>query len=49
MHTGRDPGSSTELLLAPDSGVAVAVMSNVSQWDGTDDLAKKILEIVQKK
>jgi CubicO group peptidase (beta-lactamase class C family) len=49
MHTGRDPGSSTELLLAPGSGIAVAVMSNVSQWDGTDDLAKKILEIVQAK
>jgi serine beta-lactamase-like protein LACTB, mitochondrial len=49
MHTGRDPGSSTELLLAPESGIAVAVMSNVSQWDGTDDLAKKILEIVEKK
>ena len=48
MHTGRDPGASTELLLAPDSGIAVAVMSNVSQWDGTDTLAKKILEIVRK-
>ena len=47
MHTGRDPGASTELLLAPQSGIAVAVMSNVSQWDGTDDLAKKILEIVR--
>lgn len=46
MHTGRDPGSSTELLLAPKNGIAVAVMSNVSQWDGTDTLAKKILEIV---
>ncbi len=47
MHTGRDPGSSTELLLAPDGGIAIAVMSNVSQWDGTDALAKKILEIVR--
>jgi serine beta-lactamase-like protein LACTB, mitochondrial len=46
MHTGRDPGASTELLLAPDSSIAIAVMSNVSQWDGTDTLAKKILEIV---
>ncbi len=46
MHTGRDPGASTELLLAPGSGIAVAVMSNVSQWDGTDDLAKKVLAIV---
>ncbi len=49
MHTGRDPGSSTELLLAPETGIAVAVMSNVSQWDGTDSLAKKILEIVQQR
>lgn len=49
MHTGRDPGSSTELLLAPESGIAVAVMSNVSQWDGTDSLAKKIFEIVRSK
>ena len=49
MHTGRDPGSSTELLLAPDSRIAVAVMSNVSQWDGTDELAKKIVEIVRAK
>ena len=49
MHTGRDPGASTELLLAPQSGIAVAVMSNVSQWDGTDTLAKKILEILQSK
>jgi len=49
MHTGRDPGASTELLLDPQSGIAVAVMSNVSQWDGTDDLAKKILAIVHEK
>lgn len=49
MHTGRDPGSSTELLLAPGRGIAVAVMSNVSQWDGTDALAKKIFEIVRSK
>jgi len=49
MHTGRDPGASTELLLAPDSNIAVAVMSNVSQWDGTDDLAKQILAIVHEK
>lgn len=48
LHTGRDPGASTELLLATQSGIAVAVMSNVSQWDGTDGLAKKILEIVRK-
>jgi serine beta-lactamase-like protein LACTB, mitochondrial len=48
MHTGRDPGASTELLLAPQSEIAVAVMSNVSQWDGTDTLAKEILEIVRK-
>src|SRR6185437_8655692 len=27
MHTGRDPGASTELLLAPDSKIAVAVMT----------------------
>lgn len=46
MHTGRDPGASTELLLAPDSKIAVAVMTNLSQWDGGDDLAKKILKIV---
>ena len=49
LHTGRDPGSSTELLLAPDSGIAVAVMANLSQWNGTDALAKKILEIVHEK
>jgi len=49
MHTGRDPGASTELLLAPDSNIAVAVMSNVSQWDGTDDLAKQILAIAHEK
>lgn len=48
LHTGRDPGASTELLLATQSGIAVAVMSNVSQWNGTDDLAKQILEIVRK-
>ena len=47
MHTGRDPGASTELLLAPDSKIAVAVMTNMSQWDGGDDLAKKILEVVR--
>jgi len=46
MHTGRDPGASTELLLEPRANIAVAVMSNISQWDGTDELAKKILEIV---
>ena len=49
MHTGRDPGSSTELLLAPESRIAVAVMANVSQWNGTDALAKKIAEIVRNK
>ena len=48
MHTGRDPGASTELLLAPDSNFAVAVMTNMSQWNGGDDLAKKILEIVRR-
>ena len=48
LHTGRDPGSSTELLLAPESGIAVAVMANLSQWNGTDALAKKILDIVHK-
>jgi CubicO group peptidase (beta-lactamase class C family) len=46
LHTGRDPGASAELILAPESGIAVAVMTNVSGWDGTDELAKKILEIV---
>jgi CubicO group peptidase (beta-lactamase class C family) len=45
-HTGRDPGASTELLLTPDSKIAVAVMANLSGWDGGDDIAKKILEIV---
>jgi len=49
MHTGRDPGASTELLLEPHTNIAVAVMSNVSQWDGTDDLAKKILEIIDQR
>jgi serine beta-lactamase-like protein LACTB len=49
LHTGRDPGASTELLLAPQRGIAIAVMSNVSQWDGTDDLAKKIFAIVREK
>lgn len=49
MHTGRDPGASTELLLAPGSKIAVAVMTNMSQWDGGDELAKKILEIVHGK
>lgn len=49
MHTGRDPGASTELLLAPESKIAVAVMTNLSQWNGGDDLAKKILEIVHTK
>jgi CubicO group peptidase (beta-lactamase class C family) len=48
MHTGRDPGSSTELLLAPKSRIAVAVMANMSGWNGTDSLAKKILEILRK-
>ncbi len=48
MHTGRDPGASTELLLAPESRIAVAVMTNMSQWNGGDELAKKILEIVNK-
>jgi CubicO group peptidase (beta-lactamase class C family) len=48
MHTGRDPGASTELLLAPKSRIAVAVMANMSGWNGTDSLAKKILEIVRK-
>jgi CubicO group peptidase (beta-lactamase class C family) len=48
MHTGRDPGASTELLLAPDSKIAVAVMANMSQWNGGDDLAKRVLEIVRR-
>jgi CubicO group peptidase (beta-lactamase class C family) len=49
LHTGRDPGASTELLLAPDSKIAVAVMTNLSGWNGGDDLAKKILEIVHQR
>lgn len=48
LHTGRQPGASTELLLAPDSRIAVAVMTNVSGWNGGDALAKKIAEIVGK-
>jgi len=47
-HTGRQPGTSTELLLAPQSRIAVAVMTNVSGWNGADALAKKIAEIVGK-
>lgn len=46
LHTGRDPGSSTELLLEPKTGIAVAVMTNLSQWNGTDALAKKILRLL---
>jgi CubicO group peptidase (beta-lactamase class C family) len=49
LHTGRDPGASTELLLAPESRIAVAVMTNLSGWNGTDALAKKILEIVRRR
>jgi CubicO group peptidase (beta-lactamase class C family) len=48
MHTGRDPGASTELLLAPKSRIAVAVMTNMSGWNGTDSLAKRILKIAHK-
>jgi hypothetical protein len=49
LHTGRDPGASTELLLVPESSIAVAVMTNVSGWNGTDALAKKIAEVVARK
>jgi CubicO group peptidase (beta-lactamase class C family) len=48
LHTGRDPGASAELILAPESGIAVAVMTNVSAWEGTNELAKKILEIAHR-
>lgn len=48
MHTGRDPGASTELVLASASKIAVAVMTNLSSWDGGDALAKEILEIVRR-
>ncbi|HKE96516.1 MAG TPA: serine hydrolase domain-containing protein [Povalibacter sp.] len=47
-HTGRQPGASTELLLAPERRIAVAVMTNVSGWNGADGLAKKVAEIAGK-
>jgi serine beta-lactamase-like protein LACTB len=46
MHTGSQSGTSTELLLAPDSGIAVAVMANRNGWNGAHALAKKIVESV---
>lgn len=46
MHSGAQPGTSTELLLAPKSDVAVAVMTNVNGWRGTHAVATKVLEIV---
>ena len=48
LHRGRDPGASAELILAAESGIAVAVMTNISGWEGTDELAKKILESVHR-
>ena len=48
MHSGRQSGASTELLLAPQRKVAVAVMTNMNGWNGAHALALKIAEIVGK-
>lgn len=45
-HTGSQSGASTELMLAPRSDAAVAVMSNVSGWNGAHALAVQIAEVV---
>jgi CubicO group peptidase (beta-lactamase class C family) len=48
MHTGSQSGTSTELLLVPNSGIAIAVMANRNGWNGANALAKRIVEIVGK-
>jgi serine beta-lactamase-like protein LACTB, mitochondrial len=47
MHSGSQAGTTTELLLAPKSDVAVAVMTNVNGWRGAHALTTKVLEIVR--
>ncbi len=44
-HTGSQTGVSTQLLLAPERNIAVAVMTNVDRWRGMHALATKILQI----
>ena len=44
MHSGAQPGTSTELLLVPKKDVAVAIMSNMNGWTGAHALALQILE-----
>jgi serine beta-lactamase-like protein LACTB, mitochondrial len=46
MHTGLQSGASAELLLLPDRGIAVAILTNIRGWSGAHALAKGIVEIV---
>ncbi|MGH8185593.1 MAG: serine hydrolase domain-containing protein [Steroidobacteraceae bacterium] len=47
MHSGGQAGTSTELLLAPQSDVAVAVMTNVNGWRDTHAVATEVLKLVR--
>jgi serine beta-lactamase-like protein LACTB len=47
MHSGAQAGTSTGLLLAPKSDIAVAIMTNVNGWGGAHALATKVVEIVR--
>lgn len=47
-HTGRQAGGSAILLLQPNTGVAVAVMTNAKGWNGFLPFALKIKSIFEK-
>jgi serine beta-lactamase-like protein LACTB len=47
LHPGSQAGASTELLLAPESGIAIAVMSNFTGWGGMHALAAEILAVAE--
>lgn len=45
-HPGDQPGATTLLLLAPDQGVALAIMSNAEPWDEIQEFGTVILRTV---
>lgn len=47
-HTGRQAGSSSILVLVPDQGLSIAVLTNVKGWGGYLSLVRELHSIVRR-
>jgi CubicO group peptidase (beta-lactamase class C family) len=47
-HTGRQAGASSIVVLAPEQGLSIAVLTNVKGWGGYLSLVRKISAIVER-